>query len=186
MGWTIHTEYANDKSMTPKRYWEEIYIPKVANWDKDRYEVVAKNSYGTEFYAAIKDKVENRTLCLVALIEKNKYGIGIKEMDSSMGPCYYHASKKVLNALSEPINDWDREWREECIRKLEAEKLNKTNVNAVSNGMSIRFDSPYVIEGKHYRVFKVYSKSENLFKHEDFSGLLRINDWKKIPFTIIS
>ena len=48
----------------------------------------------------------------------------IKEMDSSMGPCYYHASKKVLNALSKPTNDWDKEWREECFRKLEAERLN--------------------------------------------------------------
>lgn len=187
MGWTVYPEYANT-TMTPKRYWKEIYLPDVPNWIRDepnRCQVVAENSHNREFYAAIRDNKKDITFGLVVLIEKDRNGIAVKEMDASVGPCYYNASDKVLQALSEPVNDFDKKWRERCAAyKQRLASLQKT-VASVKDGMMLEFSKSFVIDGKPCNVFCVVDSQKNLFSCQDTDTVYRIPDWKKIDFKII-
>lgn len=189
MGWTTHTEYAGDPAWTPKRYWKEIFLPDVPNWyrdEPDRCEVVAENSYGKEFYAAIHDKKRDVTFCLVALIVKDKHGISIKDMDNSMGPFYYHASKKVLNALSEPDNEDDKEWREKCLETMQQTKTKKELFAGLKDGNVIKFIRPYHIDGKEHDTFRLVDKKNQIFSCDGVDGRFRLQNWRKISFTILS
>ena len=124
MGWFYDGQYKEDRTMTVRRYWEKVYLPDIIKGCKKSGIVVAAknfhgdNSWGESYIALKKEGKEKADYCLVTLFNKNEYGIGYKEMDNSMGPAYFHASQKVLDALEPAKSEFDREWREECKKQL--------------------------------------------------------------------
>ena len=184
MGWTGYTEYAGRRDWTPKRYWKEVYLPKIPDWyeaEPKRNEVLAENSHGNEFYAAVHDKKQNIVFGLVVLIKKDKEGIWVKEMDSSSGPYYYNASQKVLAALTPPVNNWDKEWREKCKEIRNTAKLTKT----VKVDDILRFDISFDVKGKPINTLVIADTKKCLFHLPDETELIRFRNWKKYKFTII-
>ena len=131
MGWFYDSNYKNDETMTVKKYWEKVYLPETINALKeDGVTVVAKNFHDEntwgESYIALKNKNEKKaSCCLVTIFEKNEYGIGNKEMTDSMGPCYYHASREVLDSLGKPKGEFAKEWRDECYKELGRKNKNE-------------------------------------------------------------
>ena len=61
----------------------------------------------------------------VYLLAKNGGDWGYKDMDETVGPCYYDCPPAYLDAADEPANDWAREWREKC-RESAAKKAEQT------------------------------------------------------------
>jgi len=183
MGWTGYPEY---RDMSISEYWKQIYLPKIPNWIKaepNRYSLVAENSYGQEHYAAIHDNKHNTTFAVVVLLKKDNGYLWEKEMDSSMGPCYYHPSQKVLNALTPPVNEWDKEWRDKCRATIESKALQKT----IKDNDIIHFNEPLYIDGKPFSTFRIISKKENLFTETSHPGTtFRIREWKNRGFTIVN
>lgn len=107
----------------------------VQEFNKDGYEVVEYNEIrvqdpdpefieAAEMYAAVKHP-KGYVFGLVVLFKRNTDGeIFYKDMDESVGPHYYDASEKVLNALSDhkdfpyEASQYSKDWRSECLKRI--------------------------------------------------------------------
>lgn len=58
------------------------------------------------------------------------YGWGYKDMDESMGPCYYSCPLKFFKMVPEPCNDTAKEWRKKV---LEEKNRVKTDWKGICN-----------------------------------------------------
>lgn len=182
MGWTgVYTE------RTPKEYWKEVFIPEYEHWDSktpNRMKIVAQNNYGSEFYAAVKDSVRNVVFGLVVLIHSEDGEIVYKEMTDSCGPCYYHVSAKVLNALSDTDDEYSREWREKCREELQKKKTQRMQVSSLKQGDKVRFHKEYVVNNVPCREFMLVDKKNGIFRAG--LSLYRLHGWKSQPFDVIT
>jgi len=81
-----------------------------------------------EYYAAVEfiDKAGSRTVfCSVAMLDfrprdPEGYTFGKKDMDETMGPNIDNCPAAILDLLTEPENDWARDWRIRCRAKITA------------------------------------------------------------------
>lgn len=104
------------------------------NWENEeqKCEVLKSALVGAHIWFAIKctrkDTGWSHVFAAVALTNydpKEKY-FYIKLVEESSGPYHYDCPKGILNMLSEPENDWAREWREKCIKsRAQGSKLSK-------------------------------------------------------------
>lgn len=179
MGWTIYPVH----NMTPKEYWKNDYLPKIKNWwGENTGEVLAENSYGREFYAAVYNKRDNVVFPLVVLISKDRYGMAVKEMSGDEGPYYYHASDKVLDATTaENCMDWVKLCRKMKVKEKERKKL----LASVVAGTTIKLDRPRIHNGIEWDTITMFNKKANLFEIKGLSGLFCIKWWKTADFTIL-
>lgn len=85
----------------------------------DDVEVIDKSSrqWDSVHYLAVRLKKLDRVVGFVCLTRDNGGYLNIKVMDESCGPNYYDAPKRLIKKLSEPMNEWAREWRETCLNK---------------------------------------------------------------------
>lgn len=60
----------------------------------------------------------------VAIMQKSEGSWGYKNMDESMGPCYYNCPVSYLDAADEPVNEYAANWRRE-VRRQAAERSRK-------------------------------------------------------------
>jgi len=78
-------------------------------------------SYG-QSYLAIQNKndPDKRVFALVVLwkYSKKDFQLMTKIMDETCGPYYCKAPKKLLNMLTEPINDYAHNWRVTCWQRF--------------------------------------------------------------------
>lgn len=83
----------------------------------DDVEVIDKASrkWDSVHYLAVRLKKLERVVAFVCVTRINEGYLDIKVMDESCGPCCYDAPKRLINKLSEPMNDWAKEWRETCL-----------------------------------------------------------------------
>lgn len=112
MGWTYEL---NRYNYTPKEYWlNEVLF----RWNlTGQFKVVAQNSKGNEFYAAIQKMETKEVFAIVVLIEKHGKEIGFKEMDETSHPFYYNATKKLIKTLTPTDSNYANEWREKCLAR---------------------------------------------------------------------
>lgn len=89
----------------------------------------------TEFYAAVemvhKETGERRVwaaMVKVTFIRSKRQFYGetenfcYKDMDESMGPCYYNCPERILKLLTPTEHAYAVKWREECWRKINKKK----------------------------------------------------------------
>jgi len=70
-------------------------------------------------YAAVSFKeTPNEITALVVLTHRRNGQFGYKPMDESMGPCESECPARILDRLTNPPNDWARQWRERCRAKI--------------------------------------------------------------------
>ena len=186
MGWTGCMNY---EGYTPKEYWKKVLLPEIEHWSSETpgcMKIVAENSYGKEFYAAVHDSRKNKTWALIVLIVKDrKTGeICYKDMDETCHPFYYNASASVLNALSPTDNENSNEWRKQCREEKKRKYEKKKRLDSLQNGMKLRFKNGYKIAGKSVHEFTLKSKRFGYFSDE--YGTYRLCGWKSNPFEIVA
>jgi len=139
MGW-LYTR--RDKDTTPVAFL-------TAQFDHERYEVLAHATYMREVYVAVKDRRDETVTAMVFLIHHcprdAHYNFGYKDMDESMGPVVTSCPARILDLLTEPPNNWAREWREKCRATIAAREQAKT----VVSGSRIRIEGRLSFSNGH-------------------------------------
>lgn len=93
-----------------------------------------------EMFYKKENKTERYIQCSILGAEKD-YGWGSKDMEESMGPCYYSCPLKYLDLVPEPKSEYSKEWRDK-VRKHN----NKLNFK-LKIGMKVELQNciiPYV------------------------------------------
>lgn len=92
-----------------------------------------------------------------------------KEMDSSVGPCYYDCPVKWFDAAP-VVSDFDREWREECLKR----DALKREMRRLKAGDLVRFSWGYA----GHRVWR-YTGMRGVFTLPDGTASVRLRNWRK-------
>lgn len=103
-----------------------------------RYKVLANR--GSRHWLVENTETGER-FATIALVEKRHGDTYTKLMDETCGPTEYNYPLSFLNMLTEPQNDWAKEWREKVRKHHEAKKATPT----LKPGDIIVFDEPVVI-----------------------------------------
>ena len=159
MGWTSYhaTNYDSKGRVNRKAECNEYFE---GGLNKGHYKVVKSAMKGSVYYAAVKKLLkyigedENgksvyeqlpeaeqevfAVVFLTAVDSKDYFNFSYKEMDESMGPCYYDCPKSILDALSPTESEWAIEWRKKCWEKLTKDK-EKRSLSTLPVGSKIRF-----------------------------------------------
>ena len=137
MGWTSYhaTHYKNGK--VDRKAECDAYFLEGLN--RGHYEVVKSAMRGAIYYAAVKHlvkyvgrdedgksiyeslpKEDQSTFAAVFVtsVDNNDYyNFSYKDMEESMGPCYYDCPVNILNVLSPTDSEFANNWREQCRQK---------------------------------------------------------------------
>lgn len=127
----------------------------------DKIKVVARNSGDGAVYFAIKNVETGFVKADIFSIDFNsKSGeLSYKPMDECSGPCYYGASQKVLNSLSDTINKYALKWRKKCRSVIFNKKLTKSKTNDI---VELVDSSSYDLNGTRIQFLKVVNLKKNL------------------------
>lgn len=83
---------------------------------------------------------------------RDYWNFGYKDMDESMGPVYYNCPARILDLLTEPVNETAREWRQRCRERLKR----KERARQLRPGVVVRFRAPlHFTDGRVADTFKV-------------------------------
>jgi len=121
-------------------------------------EIVASAIYLREGYFAIKNKQTGAVFGVVVTIEHSPEGVGLKVMEEDVGPFYYNAPAKILDALTPTDNLWAMCWREGC-----REVLNKKSALKDLVGKTIKIGSQlYHVTKKIGRCYQATCESNGV------------------------
>ena len=98
--------------------------------------VLKSSMKGSEYYAAcVSARKPEEVWAIVCLVKLDKNGDwGYKDMDETMGPCYYNCPKAIIDLLTETTNEWALEWRRKCLEtkgETVQQKLNKLPIGTI-------------------------------------------------------
>ena len=144
MGWTSYhaTHYKNGK--VDRKAECDAYFLEGLN--RGHYEVVKSVMHGAIYYAAVKhlvkyvgrdgdgksiyeplpkeDQITFAAVFVTSVDNNDYYNFSYKDMEESMGPCYYDCPISILNMLSPTDSEFANNWRETCRQKAKgANKL---------------------------------------------------------------
>jgi hypothetical protein len=77
-------------------------------------EIVAAAVYLREAYLAIRDNRSGAVSAVMVLIDRGRDEMGLKVIEEEMGPFYYRAPARVLDALTPTDNETAQRWRAAC------------------------------------------------------------------------
>lgn len=90
------------------------YIVRTEGLDRDGWKVMAHNSRGREHYFALLNPRTGNTEGLVVLAGRSGRSVSVKVIHEDMGPYYYGAGARVLEALSPTAAPMAMSWRGQC------------------------------------------------------------------------
>ena len=131
MGWTGHI---GDRRKAVDIIREELV------WDGKEFEVLANS--GSRYWV-LKKLSTGEKFAVVVITQRHNGDLHTKVMSEDMGPCYYDMPVKFLDLLSEPMNDYSREWREQ-VREHHAKKKAQPKLAV---GDTIVIDQPIEFQG---------------------------------------
>lgn len=184
MGWTsYHATYYKNGTVDRKAECDAYFMEGL---NRGHFLVIKSVMVGTVYYAAVqtlkkcagKDDTghyiykdipdeERKTWAAVFLtsVDKNDYcNFAYKDMDETVGPCYYDCPESILKLLSETDSEYALHWREEC-RKCAADKARKRKLTKLAENARIRFKSMYDTKACH--------KGEEVILEKDWRGKWR-------------
>lgn len=95
-----------------------------------------------EYYAAVerkhKDTGKTEVFAVVCKLYSSRTEFGYKDMDESVGPALRKCPQRILELLTEPYNDYAREWRDACWANIKQRAL----VPKLEAGLELRFNPP--------------------------------------------
>ena len=156
MGWTSY--HATHYKWVGKGIKRSYVVDRKAECDayfmeglnRGYYDVLKSSMVGSTYYAAVKplkkygkDDNGNEIVVDIPINEQRVFGIvfltstdskdyfnfSYKEMDETVGPCYYDCPKGILDLLTPTDSEWANNWRAKCREQLEKNK----NPNALNN-----------------------------------------------------
>lgn len=143
MGWTsYHATHYDKRGCVDRKAECDGYFEEGLN--RGHYKVMKSAMKGSVYYAAVKTLVcyagkdengesvyaplpenEQRVLAVVILTSvdcKDYFNFSYKDMDESMGPCYYDCPKAILDLLSATDSEYALKWRGKCWERINKEK----------------------------------------------------------------
>ena len=90
------------------------YIIRSEGLDREGWKVIAHNSRGREHYFALLNPRTGNTEGLVVLAGRSGRSVSVKVIHEDMGPYYYGAGPRVLEALSPTSAPMSLSWRGQC------------------------------------------------------------------------
>jgi len=108
--------------------------------------IVESSVHLTVAYLAVEQTTTGKVYGVVVLLDHHPlegsdgyYNFGTKWMDETMGPVYYDAPRKVLEALTDPPpSEYAGGWREGCWKAIKARESRPK----VRRGSVVVFDNP--------------------------------------------
>jgi hypothetical protein len=184
MGWiTTH----RDKGISNDAYFQENVIG-------GQRTIVASSTIKGVYYAAVREDTTGEVWALIVLTHRapnSDHNFGWKSMTEDMGPGVCDAPAKVLDELTETTNEYALEWRAACRKNLELKS------RTLADNTEIRLPSPlgFQLAGSKRLVWTdhfVYRPQPRCkdtflaFTEDRGSFLVRLPDWRKYAFEIIS
>lgn len=74
--------------------------------------------YGTVIYAAVRSQDQQQVFALVLLAERQDGVLYTKPISEDMGPVEDRCPARMLDLLTQPSNDYAREWRTRCRARI--------------------------------------------------------------------
>ncbi|HEY2536337.1 MAG TPA: hypothetical protein VGI24_05060 [Solirubrobacteraceae bacterium] len=87
--------------------------------------VIDTARYGQVIYAAVRSADGREIFGLVLLAERREGVLYTKPISEDMGPVEDRCPARILDQLTEPSNQYAREWREHCHANLAEQRLSK-------------------------------------------------------------
>ncbi|MBS1862264.1 MAG: hypothetical protein JSS68_11200 [Actinobacteria bacterium] len=72
---------------------------------------------GEIVYAALRSEDLQEAWGLVLVIKREGKRLHVKRISEDMGPYDDRCPKRILDLLSEPSNEWARDWRRRCLAR---------------------------------------------------------------------
>ena len=149
MGWTsYHAAHYKNGKIDSKAECDSYWLDGL---NAGHFEVVKSAMVGNTYYGAIKpllkhngvdengkDKYESipehkqevfAVVFLTSVDMKDYHNFSYKDMDETVGPCYYDCPKSILDILSPTDSEYAIKWREKCYEQIEKNK----NPDALNN-----------------------------------------------------
>jgi hypothetical protein len=121
------------------------YIVRSEGFDRDGWKVIAHNSRGREHYFALLNPRTGNTEGLVVLAGRSGRSVSVKVIHEDMGPYYYGAGPRVLEALSPTAAPMSITWRDQC----EIENKRRSALKGAGVGSTLEIGaSRYRLVGK--------------------------------------
>ena len=159
MGWTsYHAAFYDKRGQVDRKTECDQYFEGYPN--TGHYKVLKSAMKGKVYYGAIKKLLryvgedengksiyeplpedEQKVFAVVFLTSvdsKDYFNFAYKDMDESMGPCYYDCPKSILDLLSPTDNEYALNWREKCRERIAKEKEG-LSLSKLPVGSKIRF-----------------------------------------------
>jgi hypothetical protein len=127
-------------------------------FSSDAIKIVASAIYLREAYFAIRVNQTGAVVGVVVTIEHSREGIGLKVMAEDVGPYYWNAPAKILDALTETDNQSAIRWRDSCRKVLQRKSTLKDLV-----GKTIKIGSElYRVTKKIGRCYQATCESNGI------------------------
>ena len=171
MGWSSYDIYTSPK----------VECDRILNQKTENYESKVIRSYmkGNIYYAAVSLKTQEEECVYAAVFltyysprTKKEFNFSIKEMDETVGPCYYDFPEEYFKLLTPTNSQFAIEWREKVKKAIK----HKKNLSKLKNGDKIKFkaicemtsgvkagDEVILVKQKKYFLYRNYWRwSKNL------------------------
>lgn len=148
MGWTSYqaTHYDKRGNIDRKAECDSLM-------NNSTHKVLKSSIKGSIYYAALKytedfiEKYPNYKDAVFAVViitsvdNKDPYfNFSYKDMDESMGPCFYDCPLSILNLLTPTDSEFANQWRDTC--RIRNKKL-KEGLSSMSIGSTIEITMPF-------------------------------------------
>jgi hypothetical protein len=130
--------------------------------------------YGSVVYAAIRSVDGAQVFGLVLLTERRDGLLSTKPVSEDMGPAEDACPARILDLLTEPTNEYAREWRERCRARLARGRPRR--------GQLVTFASPLKFtDGSEHKSLTYLSGSR--FRDPD-GRQYHVQSWSRLDFQI--
>ena len=162
MGWTSYRATHYKKGKVDRKAECDAYFMEGLN--RGYFDVLKSSMVGSVYYAAVKPlkkyggKDSNGVsvsidiptdeqwvfgvVFLTSTDSKDYFNFSYKDMDETVGPCYYDCPKGILDLLTPTDNEWANNWRSECRKRLE-EKKNPNALSKLPVGTIVQVTMPF-------------------------------------------
>ena len=161
MGWTSYHATHYKKGRIDRKAECDAYFMEGLN--RGYYDILKSSMVGSVYYAAVKplkryskDNVGNEVIVdipenkqevfgvvfLTSTDSKDYFNFSYKDMDETVGPCYYDCPKGILDLLTPTDSVWANNWRAKCREQLEKKK-NPNSLSKLPIGTIIQVTMPF-------------------------------------------
>ena len=151
MGWTGTHKY-KDESM-------QNFVEREIKYNSN-FERIGKGFYKNgAFYGAVKNKKTGAIIAEVILFQFSKNNehenIWYKEQDETVGPYKYDCPDRILDLLTDPLNEWAASWRKKCREQNAKSKIKLTP------GTKVKFKTDFTFSGNRIVNTFLYTELKN-------------------------